>query len=123
MWRMRAASPASCTCMPKSTKLATICACACAWLSPPITPNDTHGLPSLHDHRRHQRVQRTLVRADLIRMPGRQGEAGAAVVQRDAGLAGDEAGAKARKQRLNERDHVALAVSGSQVDRVAAILA
>ena len=46
MWRMRAASPASCTCMPKSTKLATTCACACAWLSPPITPNDTHGLPS-----------------------------------------------------------------------------
>src|SRR5688500_20241722 len=33
--------PASCTCMPKSTKLATIWACACAWLSPPITPNDT----------------------------------------------------------------------------------
>ena len=109
--------------MPKSTKFATTCACACAWLSPPITPNDTHGLPSFSI------IAGTSVCSGRLRgpiwfgWPGVEREAGAAVVQRDAGLAGDDAGAEAAEQRLDERDDVALAVGGGHVDGVAAIAA
>jgi hypothetical protein len=31
--------------MPKSTTFATICAWACAWLSPPMTPKAISGRP------------------------------------------------------------------------------
>ena len=44
----------------------------------------------LREHRRHERVQRPLVRADLVGVAGLQREAGAAILQRDAGLARDE---------------------------------
>ena len=80
-----------------------------------------HRAPVLREHRRHQRVQRPLVRADLVRMTRLQRESRAAVVQRDAGVAGHEAGAEAAEERLDERDHVAVAVRRRQVDRVAAI--
>ena len=54
-------------------------------------------LAVLQDHRGHERVQRPLVRANLIGMARHEVEARAAVVQRDAGLAGDDAGAEDAK--------------------------
>ena len=80
-------------------------------------------LAVFHDHRGHQRVQRPLVRTDLVGMARRQVEAGAAIVQRDAGFARDESRAEAAEQRLDERHDVALAVSRGHVNRVAEIAA
>ena len=42
----RAASPASCTFMPKSIAFSRTWVCPCAWWSPPMTPNENHGFPS-----------------------------------------------------------------------------
>ena len=44
-------------------------------------------------------------------------------MQRDAGVAGDDAGAEAAEQRLDERDDVALAVGGGEVDGIAVVAA
>ena len=51
--------------------------------------------------------------------PGVQREQAAAVVQHDAGVAGDDAGAEGLEERLDQRDDVAVAVGGGQVDGVA----
>ena len=53
-------------------------------------------------------------------MLGIEDEALAAVLQRDAGLAGDDAAAEAREQRVDERDHHAVAVDDGHVDGVGA---
>ena len=45
--RTRAASEAACTFMPWSMMLTSTCAWPCGCMSPPITPNDRNGLPSL----------------------------------------------------------------------------
>ena len=79
------------------------------------------GLAVLHDEGGDQRVQRPLVRLDLIGMAGRQVEQGAAIVQQDPGVAGDDARSEIRKQRLNQRYEIPLAVGRGHVDRVAAI--
>ena len=47
-------------------------------------------------------------------------EEAAAVVQHDPGVARDDAGAEALVDRLNERDDVAVAIRGGEVDSVAA---
>ena len=44
--RLRGASPASCTFMPKSIRLTSTCTCPCGCMSPPMTPKTNHGLPS-----------------------------------------------------------------------------
>src|SRR6185436_10192337 len=54
-----------------------------------------HGSAVLRKHRGNQRMQGPFVRADLMRMPRLQRESRAAVLQRDAGVAGHEARAKA----------------------------
>ena len=43
---IRAASPASCRFMPKSTILTITCACPCGCIAPPISPKLIRGLPS-----------------------------------------------------------------------------
>ena len=54
-------------------------------------------------------------------MSGLQSESRAAIVQRDSCVSGDKAGAEAAEEGLNERHHVAVAVGGGEIDRVAAI--
>ena len=79
------------------------------------------GPPVFHDERGDQRVQRALVRCDLIRMARREIEQAAAIVQEDPRIAGDDARPEIREQRLNERHEVSFAVGDGHVDRIAAI--
>ena len=90
-----------------------------------VAAHDAEGCPRppvFQDHRGHQRVQRPLVRPDLIGMSGREDEPRPAVVQRDARVAGDEARAEGGEQRLDEGHHVAVSIGDRQIDSVAPVL-
>ena len=63
-------------------------------------------------------MERTLAGGDDVGMSLPEREETAAVVQRDAGIAGDDPGAEALEDRLDQRDDVAVAIGGGQVDRV-----
>jgi hypothetical protein len=58
-------------------------------------------------------------RREAVRVAGGQREAGAAVLERDPGVAGHEPAAEAHVVRLDERARVAIAVDDGQVDRPA----
>ena len=55
-----------------------------------------------------------------VRMTGIDHEAGAAIVQHDAGLLGTDAGAERAVERIDERHRGAVAVDDREIDRVAA---
>ena len=74
--RNRAASPASCTFMPKSIRLSSTCTCPCGCMSPPMTPNDSQGRAVLQHHRRHERVERTLAWRERVRVGRRRARRG-----------------------------------------------
>ena len=89
-------------------------------MSPPITPNESHGAPSFITIAGMSVWNGRLPGAIWLGCPGVEREQVAAIVQHDAGVAGDDAGAEGFVERLDERDDVALRVGGGQVDRVAA---
>jgi hypothetical protein len=64
-------------------------------------------------------VRGASVRAKLVRVAFGEGETDAAVVQPDAGVAGDEPRSEAHAVRLDERDRRSLLVDGTQVGRAA----
>src|ERR1043166_1324356 len=72
----------------------------------------------LDEHAGDDRVKRALPRRDRIGMAGDDAEAGAAIVQEDAAFGRHDAGAKRREQGIDERDRVAVAVYGAEIDRV-----
>ena len=51
-------------------------------------------------------------------MTGDDAEAGAAILQEDAAFRRHDAGAERREQRIDERYRVAVAVDGTEIDRV-----
>ena len=70
------------------------------------------------DHARDDRVQRALFRGDHVGMTALQREALAAIVEDDAGVRRNEAGAEAVEDRVDEADRIALFVDDRDVDRV-----
>ena len=72
----------------------------------------------LHDHRRHERMKWPLAGCEEVWMASTKREQRAAVVQRDAGVAGNDPGAETFVNGLDERDDVAVLVGGGEVDRV-----
>ena len=77
------------------------------------------GAVRLHGEAGDDGVERPLSGRDLVDMAGRQREAGAAVLQADAGAGHDDAGAEAHEIRLDERHHHAVRIRGGEVDRAA----
>jgi len=77
----------------------------------------------LQDHGRDDRVERTLARADAVRVAGLNAEAGAAVLQGDAGLRADLADTEGPVERVDEGAHIAPPVGDGEVDRVALVKA
>ena len=90
-----------------------------------------HGLiVGAHDAERHDhlavpphhagddRVHRPLARPDAVRVAGLGGEAGAPVVQHDAGFGTGDADAEGIVDRVDERDRRAVLVDHGQIDRV-----
>src|SRR5581483_4832083 len=75
--------------------------------------------PVAEEHPRDDRVVRAAARLDRAR----DGEAGAAVLQHDAGSGGDDAGAERLEQALDEGGGHALLVDRAQVDGAAGRLA
>ncbi len=71
------------------------------------------------DEARDERVEGALPRRHRVRQPGGEGEAGAAVVEREARSRHHHAGAELVEQRVDERDHVPVLVGDRQVDRLA----
>src|SRR5207248_8472704 len=57
------------------------------------------------DEARNDRVKGSLAAGDLIRMPRFEYEAGAAILQRDAGRRHDDAGSESHVVRLDQRNH------------------
>ena len=78
------------------------------------------GLAFLQHHGRHQRVQGAFAWRDAVGMPRIGDEALAAVVQDDASLGRDDAGAELVEQRVDERHRHALLVDDGEIHRVGA---
>ena len=76
----------------------------------------------LEHHRRNQRVERPLAGLEAVRVAWLEREAGAAIVQHDAGVAGDDAGAERVEDAVDERHGVAVLVDDREIGRVAAHL-
>ena len=101
-------------------RLAT-CVWPCGCIVPPITPNEANGAPSL--------VMKPgmMVLSGRFRGPTRFGwpacgdEAGAAIVERDAGARHDDARAETVIVRLDQRDHHAVLVRRREIDGRAAV--
>ena len=87
-----------------------------------MTPNDSQGAPSFITIAGTSVWNGRLPGAIWLGWPGVEREQAAAIVQHDAGVAGDDAGAEGLEERLDQRDDVALPIGGGQVDRVAARL-
>lgn len=77
----------------------------------------------LQDHCGDDRVERALARADAVRVTRFNAEAGAAVLQGDAGLRADLADTEGPVERVDEGTHIAPAVGDGEVDRVALVKA
>ena len=118
--RMRAASPASWTFIPNSSRFSSTCTCPCGCRSPPITPNDSDRAAAAEHHRRDQRVQRPLAGRQPVRVrAGRATNRLPRLCSATPGAGRHDAGSERLEQRLDQRDRVALAVDRGQVDRVA----
>src|SRR6266446_4222993 len=76
------------------------------------------GVPVLAQHARNDRVHRPLSRRDRIRMTGNKAEPSAPVVQQHASPRHDNAGSEERKERVDERYGVAVAVDDAEVSCV-----
>ena len=82
---------------------------------------EAHGRqPVLRDEAGNDGVERALARPDLVVVVVDQFEIVAAVLQADAGAGHDHARAEALVVRLDVRDHHAVGIGRSQVDRAAA---
>jgi hypothetical protein len=76
------------------------------------------GTAVLERHRGHERMQRPLAWSDHVGVRRIEREQAAAVVQDNPGVSCDDSGAEVFEDRLNQRDDVAVAVGGRQVDGV-----
>src|SRR5437763_17073126 len=73
----------------------------------------------LDEHARNERVEGAPPGAQLVRVPGLVDEAGAAVLEDDARVARDDAGAEALVEALDEGDRVPVLVDAAEVGRPA----
>src|SRR5216684_2060561 len=72
---------------------------------------------ALGDKAWNDRVQRPLAGRDAVGMAGLDAETGAAILQQDAGLVGDDRRTEGMRDRIDERTDVAVLVHHGDVDR------
>ena len=77
-----------------------------------------HRLAVLRHHAGDDRVHRPLVGRDAVRVPALDAEAVAAVLQHHAGIRGQDAGAEALEQRVDEAAGIAVAIDDAEIGRV-----
>ena len=114
----RADSSAICTFIPKSTTLATNCACACDWFQPPMMPKPIVR-SSFFMNAGMIVCSGRLRPASEFGLPGLQVEARAAIVEREAGAGRHIARSVSRVVALDQRNDIAFLVDRRHVDGLA----
>ena len=102
-----------------STSRVIVCTWPGGWIGPPMTPNAASGAPSRVTKPGMIVWNGRLLPGHLIRMAGHEREAGAAVLQADAGARHDDRRAEAHVVRLDQRNHHAARIAGRKIDGAA----
>ena len=117
--RQRGASQAACGSWPWSSMRTSVCRWPCGCMLPPITPKLICGWPSLVRNAGMMVWNGRLPGPTTLGLSRVEREAVAAVLQADAVLGHDHAGAEAHVVALDEADHHAALVGRGEVDRAA----
>ncbi len=115
----RGISAACCGSRPKSIIAVSTCRLTCTWWSAPGVPKTHHNAPSFSTIGGFIVWRTRRPGREPVRMAGFEMPIGHAVVEQDAGVAGDHPGAETAVDALDARDRVALAVGGAEIGRVA----